>query len=133
METIGMRIRKVRKELPSKTTQETFGKALGVSAATITAYELDRATPPPATIRLICLTYHVNQQWLETGEGEPYLHDSDAQLQEAVQNIMAGRNPLDVAVVSALVQMPEEWWTMFRRKLREEMDHAYGAANREWK
>lgn len=62
------RIKKVRQK--SKLTQEKFGERIGVSKMAITYYENGNRTPQPATIKLICKEFSINETWLLTGEGD---------------------------------------------------------------
>lgn len=63
------RIRQIRKD--QGMTQEAFGAAIGSTRGMVTTYE-NGTIPTLATRMLICEKFHVNQTWLETGEGEPY-------------------------------------------------------------
>ena len=63
------RIKLIRKD--AGLTQEAFGALVGSTRGMITTYE-SGTIPTLATRMLICEKFHVNQTWLETGEGEPY-------------------------------------------------------------
>lgn len=54
-------------------SREAFGESLGGSGSVIKNLEYEKTTPKPAFLNLICQTYNVNPQWLETGEGEMFL------------------------------------------------------------
>lgn len=122
METLGMRIRKIRTDLPGKVTQKTFGEALGVSCAVITSYELGKVTPPPATIRLICVTFGVNQEWLETGDGDPYVTDQNIALVKEVRDLLKGEPYFRVAVMASMAAMPDEWWDLWESQFKKEIE-----------
>lgn len=107
MTTIGKRIRQLRKSLPVKTTQKEFGERLNVSTSVITSYELGHATPPPATIRLICQTFKVRQQWLETGEGPMNLPEAEDDL--LIDEIMAQHSDFVRAAFKAITRTPGGW------------------------
>jgi transcriptional regulator with XRE-family HTH domain len=64
---IGARLRYLRKQL--QLSQTAFGQKLGVSSVTISTSESGKRKFTPADIKLICLMYHINEQWLCTGEG----------------------------------------------------------------
>ena len=66
--TTGERIRVIRKNL--KLTQEEFGSALSLSAASISQIESGVVRLTERTARGICKEYGVNSDWLQTGEGE---------------------------------------------------------------
>lgn len=63
------RIKKIR--VDAKMTQEEFGAAIGATRGMVTTYE--KGTVPTLSTRmLICSKFNVDENWLETGEGEPY-------------------------------------------------------------
>lgn len=64
------RIRQIRKD--QGLTQELFGATVGASRAMIGFYETGKVIPDKPIVMLICEKFHVNQTWLETGEGKPY-------------------------------------------------------------
>lgn len=68
--TVYTRFIELRKHL--KMSQTDFGKSLGVGRDVISNIELNRAEPKPTLIDLMCKTYNVNPEWLETGEGEMF-------------------------------------------------------------
>lgn len=51
-------------------TQSEFGESIGVSRDVVGNLELGRVEPSELIIKMICKTYHVNREWLETGQGE---------------------------------------------------------------
>ena len=61
------RIKALRKELGL--TQEKFAERLSMKRNTIANYEIGRNEPIDAVISLICKEFHVNEEWLRTGEG----------------------------------------------------------------
>lgn len=69
------RIRQIRKDLNMNQTE--FGDAIGATLAAYSKYETGKVMPDKATRMLICEKFHVNQTWLETGEGEPYKASGD--------------------------------------------------------
>lgn len=76
------RIKQVRKDL--KLTQVEFGEKIGVKGNTITNYENGLRNPTDAVILSICREFSVNEHWLRTGEGEPYIKGSADELAELV-------------------------------------------------
>lgn len=110
MDTIGSRIRAIRKSLPKKTTQKEFGEKLNVSTAVVTSYELGHATPPPATIRLICQTFKVRQQWLEEGIGDMFV--PEAEDDQIIEEAFAQRSEFVKALFKAITKTPGGWELM---------------------
>ena len=62
------RIKKIRKTL--NLTQQEFAKRIGLSQNVLTNYESGRRNPSSSVINNICKTFHVNEEWLRSGEGE---------------------------------------------------------------
>ena len=68
------RIKKIRKE--QNMTQQSFADKLGLKRQTIAAYEIGNIEPSNAVILSICREFNVNEKWLRTGNGEPYLEST---------------------------------------------------------
>ena len=68
METIGDRIKRVRKD--NHLTQEVFGERIGIKGNTVTGYERGIRNPSNSIINSICTIFQVDQTWLRTGEGD---------------------------------------------------------------
>lgn len=68
------RIKELRKTLGL--TLEKFGGRLGVGKTAISAIENGRRGVTEQMTLSICREYHVNEQWLRTGEGEMF-HQSE--------------------------------------------------------
>ena len=64
------RIKKLRKVLDL--TQQEFGERLGIKRNTIATYESGRNEPIDAVVSLICKEFNVNEEWLRSGNGEPF-------------------------------------------------------------
>ena len=65
------RIKQIRKAL--NMSQDEFGKRLGVTRGAITNIELNKTEPKPLFIKLICDTFEVNEEWVNTGSGEMFV------------------------------------------------------------
>ena len=62
------RLKALRNEL--NLTQQAFADRIGVKRNTVATYEMGRNEPTDPVIKIICDTFHVNEVWLRTGEGE---------------------------------------------------------------
>ena len=65
---MGSRVTKLRKSLGL--TQAQFAEKIGLKFSAISMIEVGKATLTEANIRLICLTFGVQEAWLRTGIGE---------------------------------------------------------------
>lgn len=80
METIGARIKKVRKA--NGLTQSAFAEQINLKQNTITRLETGTYSPSPAVFTLICRTFNVNEEWLRTGEGEMFAPNIRSELEK---------------------------------------------------
>lgn len=70
-------------------TQQEFADRIGIQRGTYAKYEVGRNEPIDAVIRLICQTFHVNETWLRTGEGDMFVEVSrDDELQRLIDASM---------------------------------------------
>ncbi|TEB10648.1 helix-turn-helix transcriptional regulator [Pelotomaculum propionicicum] len=74
--TIGERIKYLRKSL--NLTQQQFANALDVDQGHIAGIEKGTKNPSKPLQKAICLTFHVRDIWLKTGEGEMFISPEDA-------------------------------------------------------
>lgn len=72
------RIKKIRKELDL--TQQKFADRIGVKQNTVAQYEMGRNIPIDTVIALICREFNVNEEWLRTGQGEPFIQKTKNQI-----------------------------------------------------
>ncbi len=68
MNTIGERIKIVRNKV--QLTQAMFGETVGVSHSHISKMESDKEFPSNTLVKLICIKFGINEEWLNTGKGE---------------------------------------------------------------
>jgi len=81
---ISRRIGEVRKAL--ELTQQEFAEKLKISQTHASALERNSRTIQDRYIKMICLTYGVNENWLKTGKGEMFEKDRDFKLEEVISN-----------------------------------------------
>ena len=79
------RLKKIRKVLPQKTSQEKFAALLGTTRNAIASYESGKVIPSDTFIQLLCTKFNIDEHWLRTGEGEMYKNDLDAQVEAFAQ------------------------------------------------
>ena len=70
METIGDRIKYLRKTKLDK-TQKEFGDRLGLKPNSISDIESGKNNPTQQTIKAICREFGINEDWLVNGTGGP--------------------------------------------------------------
>lgn len=93
------RVKAVRMRL--KMTQEEFAKKIKLKVFSISRYETGSRVPDTNTLQKLKEVYHVDLNWLLTGEGEmyqrkPYLPDEGPLQRMYVEGEIAAGNPTDV-------------------------------------
>lgn len=71
------RIKTLRKKL--NMTQDEFSSKVGLSRNFIAQLETGAKAPSDRTIKDICRTFNVNEEWLRTGNGQPTLKRTRSQ------------------------------------------------------
>lgn len=69
MTTMGMRVKKIRKEA-FHLTQEEFAQRINISRSNLGNIETDKVSLTERTIADICREFGIDEIWLKTGEGE---------------------------------------------------------------
>lgn len=114
MNELNSRIKQVRKALG--VSQDEFGNGLGLGRGAITNIELNKTTPKPLVVQLICKTYNVNEQWLRTGEGEMFVQRTRSQeITDFMADLVQTDNEFKRRFVSALARLDENDWEMIEK------------------
>ena len=95
-------------------TQTEFGEKIGLTRNAIAAYERGNANPTGTAIMAIVTVFHVNREWLETGEGDmfdqSYEQVETARMIEAISDSPAMRS-----LLSTWAQLSDENKAVFER------------------
>lgn len=113
------RLKELRKHL--RLTQQEFANKLGISRNTFASYEAGNNSPSDAVVKLICKEFHVNEDWLRTGEGEMFLQmDPEDELMEWAGRVLAA-HPHDFRkrFVKMLMGLSDEQWHIMEAKILE--------------
>lgn len=78
--TIGNRIKQIRQYLGIN--QKDFGKKIAVAQTYQSQLEKGDRDVTEKILKLICLEFKVNEQWLRTGEGEMFIKTDDSLISE---------------------------------------------------
>jgi transcriptional regulator with XRE-family HTH domain len=87
---VNERVRQLRQALSM--SQTDFSRAICVSNGYTAEIENGHRTANDRIIRLICLTFGVNESWLKTGEGEMF-HSSPVEKRERILSLFNELNP----------------------------------------
>jgi len=104
---INENIKKVRKYF--KLSRNSFGEKLGVSQDVIANIELNRLAKPEAKeplIKLIAVTFNVNEEWLRTGNGRMFNENQLFSLDEFLKKQNA--TELEIEIVKLIFSFDRE-------------------------
>lgn len=87
------RIRELRKSLGL--TGAEFGARIGLTNSTISRIESGQIVVTAQTIRSICREFSVNESWLRSGEGDPFVHPDRKEALEAYINERFAHRPAE--------------------------------------
>jgi len=103
---IHKRIKQIRNE--AKLTQEEFAKRLGVKRNTVATYEMGRSTPIDAVLSLICREFNINDEWLRTGNGQPYTMLPKNEMVEKAASLLSYRDPNFEALINIYSELDKD-------------------------
>lgn len=96
------RVKKLRKQLGL--SGEKFGEPLGVTRTAISLIESGKNKLTEQMLKLICSVYHVNENWLRTGEGDMFISSDQISLDDMIKDA----DPLDRDIFKAYFSIPKD-------------------------
>ena len=103
--TINQRIKNLRKDMKLK--QKEFGAKIGLGQGAISWMEKNDSTIIDQNIRLICDTFHVNEDWLRNGQGPREATDIPKNLLDQVRDEYHLNNVED-QIMRMYLKLPED-------------------------
>lgn len=100
--TINERIKKIR--LDKGYSQQKFADKIKLSANFINLIERGSRNPSERTLKDIAAEFHVNLEWLRTGEGDIYDEESEDVLIEALKSEY-NLDDIDVEIIQTYIKM----------------------------
>lgn len=82
--SINQRIKELRGELGF--SQKEFGEKIGLKKSAASWIEKEGSSVIDQNIRLICDTFHINEKWLRTGDGNMYAPDSPGDIFDSLRD-----------------------------------------------
>lgn len=124
MYEINERIKELRKHLDMSQTE--FGECLHVSRGVINNIELCIVEPKPLFIDNVCVTFHVNREWLTTGEGEMFRERTRSEKVAAFVGEALADKPESFrrAFIEVVADFGPEEWTALERIAKMFVDRA---------
>nr|DAQ44745.1 MAG TPA: helix-turn-helix domain protein [Bacteriophage sp.] len=109
-----------------KMNQEEFAKKIGLKRSSLANIEAGYVNLTDRNIESICATYNVNENWLRTGEGEPFNELSEQEeLAAWMGTIMKPENDncTKQRIIRILSQLEDDEWEAIEKiakKIAEE-------------
>ena len=115
METMADRISKVIRD--KEKTKTAFSDRINVSQAFVSQMCSGLKVPSDRTIADICREFNVNEDWLRTGRGDPYIQLSrDEELAQFFGNVMKGEDPdFRRRLLSVMSRLTTDEWALLER------------------
>lgn len=130
--TVGERIKLIRQSEQVNLTQEKFAKRLGVARITIARIESGESALTLKTENALSREFHVNVEWLRTGEGEMFSPTPITELDMLAERYHMTRNER-ILIGKVLELTPEQRLAVidFIRKTAEALNDDIEAENDE--
>lgn len=96
------RIKSVRIKLGL--SQKEFGERVGISRDMIANIENDRVEVKPLLMQHLCDVFHVDFDWLRTGDGEMFVKTDDSAFSDFISS--HGLDDSDAAIMRAYIGLP---------------------------
>lgn len=115
METMADRISKVIRD--KEKTKTAFSDRINVSQAFVSQMCSGLKVPSDRTIADICREYDVNEDWLRTGQGDPYIQLSrDEELAQFFGDVMKGEDPdFRRRLLSVMSRLTTDEWALLEQ------------------
>lgn len=115
METMADRISKVIRD--KEKTKTAFSDRINVSQAFVSQMCSGLKVPSDRTIADICREYDVNEEWLRTGQGDPYIQLSrDEELAQFFGVVMKGEDPdFRRRLLSVMSRLTTDEWALLEQ------------------
>ncbi|MCQ2087932.1 MAG: helix-turn-helix domain-containing protein [Bacilli bacterium] len=106
------RIKQIRKEAGMNQTE--FANALDLSKGFVCYLEVGNRVPSDRTINDICKLFHINENWLRTGQGEMYVDRTQNQIIADFMNqvMESDENDLRRRLIDALAKLDTDQWIL---------------------
>ena len=98
------RVKELRKTLGL--SGEKFGESLGTTRFAISQIETGRNNLTDQMVKLICLTYNVNEDWLRTGQGSMFNETKNEFLAELKR--LHNLSDFQVELVKTYLELPDK-------------------------
>lgn len=107
--TTGERIKLIRKA--QNMNQTEFAKEISISATSVCQLEVGKYNISKTTKRILCSRFHINPEWLDTGEGEMYSNAETAEeiIPDLVEVLNSNKSILNAVKMATQMFTVDDW------------------------
>ncbi|HBJ00694.1 MAG TPA: XRE family transcriptional regulator [Lysinibacillus sp.] len=114
MTSLGMRIKQIRKQ--EGLNQTEFASKLGSTIGALSRYEIDKVIPNDVFIKHLCRVFHINEDWLRTGNGEMYLAlTNDDKFSEMLGELLVSEDDQIKNIIMKTMELDDEDLTIIHQ------------------
>lgn len=125
---IGERLKYLRKELLDLTL-DAFGNRIGLKKSTLSNIENGTYNLTDQTRLSITREFQVNEQWLLTGEGNPFIKRTrQAELEAFFKDVELGDNEFKKAFIEGLAKLTTEEWVTIEKICKKMAESNFSSA-----
>lgn len=125
---IGERLKYLRKELLDLTL-DAFGNRIGLKKSTLSNIENGTYNLTDQTRLSITREFQVNEQWLLTGEGNPFIKRTrQAELEAFFKDVELGDNEFKKAFIEGLAKLTTEEWVAIEKICKKMAESNFSSA-----
>ena len=108
-------------------TRMRFGETVGLTSSSVTVLCQGKTNPSASTVKSICRTYNVNENWLLTGEGEMFNAQSEAEELAYLMGAVMYNEKAEFRreMVRIILELPDEAIDMIEEFARKRFDSYY--------
>lgn len=101
-------------------TQDAFASKIDLSRSNLGNIEIGRIAVTERVISSICRVFNVSEDWLKTGNGDPFIPMSrEEQIEDFMGDVLREEPTFKRRLISALAKLSDEDWIMLEKKLTE--------------
>lgn len=116
MDSIGERIKYLRKEIFKK-TQKDFGSQIGLKSNSVSDIENGKNKPTEQTIKAICREFNIGYLWLTEGI-EPMKESLDTDSMARIDDIMTGENEFAKNLFKEFAKLDDSEWKILEKLIK---------------
>lgn len=115
------RIKKIRTDIGL--TQEEFGEKILLKPNSVSQIESGNRNPSDHVINMICNQFNVNEVWLRTGVGDPYVQKTrEDEIAEFFSDVLSDDTTFKNRLIHVLASYTDDEWALLDKMFDKFID-----------